>query len=877
MLAKDIRQKFLDFYQQKDHKIIESAPMVLKNDPTLMFTNAGMNQFKDIFLENKKASDKRVANSQKCLRVSGKHNDLEEVGKDTYHHTMFEMLGNWSFGDYFKKEAIEMAWELLTQVYKLDKKSLYVTYFEGSVEDNLGPDDETKKMWESLIDESRILKGNKADNFWEMGDVGPCGPCSEIHIDLRTAEEKSKIDGKELVNAGHPQVVEIWNLVFIQYNRLSDGHLQLLPNRHVDTGMGFERLCMALQKKTSNYDTDLFAPLIKAIGEESKQKYGKNEQTDIAIRVIADHVRAVAFAIADGQLPSNTGAGYVIRRILRRAVRYAFSFLSIQKSFLFTLVKELTEIYAGIYPELQKQQEFIEKVMLEEENNFRKTLESGLKRFDDYISSHSKADKIVDGNFAFELYDTFGFPPDLTALLAEENSFSFDETGFNKAMSLQKKRSKDASKKELDDWVNVSEGENSVFVGYDHLETDCKIIRYRKVQASGKEFYHIILDKTPFYAESGGQTGDKGVLSFEDDTIEIIDTIKENELTIHVSKKQPKDAKSRCRAIVLADNRENTSANHSATHLLHASLKKILGNHVEQKGSLVRADYLRFDFSHFQKMTDEEIRQIEQMVNEKIRENIALDEQRNVPFKEAIAKGATALFGEKYSEEVRVITFEENFSSELCGGTHVQSTGEIGVFKIISESAVSAGVRRIEAVTGQAAENWIYTRLEELSAVKKLLKNPQQITTAVEALLKDNQQMAKKIESLQAEKSGGVKEEIVAKIKEENGIKWFKGILDGSDSKQVKDIAFQLRQQFPDLIFIAGIIQSEKPQICIMISDSFTASHGLDAGKIVREAAVEIKGGGGGQAFFATAGGSDVSKLKSALDKAESIIKNELN
>lgn len=875
MNSTEVRNNFLSYFEEKGHKIVSSAPIVLKHDPSLMFTNAGMNQFKDFFLGDKKAEARRVTNSQKCLRVSGKHNDLEEVGKDTYHHTMFEMLGNWSFGDYFKKEAIEMAWELLTGVYGINAENLYVTYFEGSSEDNLPPDEEARENWQKYVPEERILTGNKKDNFWEMGDTGPCGPCSEIHIDLRSAEEKKKTPGANLVNKDHPQVIEIWNLVFIQFNRLSDGHLQNLPEKHVDTGMGFERLCMVLQGKTSNYDTDLFEPLIQKIEQVSGLKYGKSEKTDMAFRVVADHIRAISFTIADGQAPSNTGAGYVIRRILRRAVRYGYSFLQIDQPFLHELVDELSLLYKDVFSEIHRQQDFLKKLIHDEEQSFRRTLETGLRRFEEYVQTLDTKTKIIDGKFAFELYDTYGFPPDLTALLGEEKGLAFDKTGFEKEMKQQKDRSRAAAKKETGDWVEVSNGAEVKFTGYDNWQTQSRVLKYRAVKQKDKAFYHLVLNQTPFYAESGGQVGDTGMLTTENgENIPVIDTQKENELIVHLVKKLPENLNTTFHAKIDAEKRLKTQANHSATHLLHAALKQVLGNHVEQKGSLVNSEYLRFDFSHSGKMTDEEISKVEAIVNEKIRQNILLTEERDIPFKEAVQKGAMALFGEKYGEKVRIITFDRDFSVELCGGTHVPSTGHIGFFKITQETAISAGVRRIEAMTGKAAEDFVRKHIDELKAVKFLLKNPKEAVKSIEQLLAENNSLKKEIEKLKKEKAGDLKGDLQAKFSEEGGLLWFHEILEDTDANQVKDIAFQFRQQFDNLIFIAGIISNDKPQLNIMIADALVKKHGLNAGQIVREAAKEMQGGGGGQPFFATAGGKYPQGLKAAIEKAVELIKN---
>ncbi|MFN9596577.1 MAG: alanine--tRNA ligase, partial [Bacteroidota bacterium] len=746
MTSAEIRKAFLDFFSEQKHQIVASAPMVVKNDPTLMFTNAGMNQFKDIFLGNSPVKYPRIANSQKCLRVSGKHNDLEEVGVDTYHHTMFEMLGNWSFGDYFKKEALEWAWQLLTDVYKIPKDRLYVTVFEGDEKEQLAFDQEAYDIWKGLIAEDRILRGNKKDNFWEMGDTGPCGPCSEIHVDLRSEQERKAVDGKALVNASHPQVIEIWNNVFMQFNRMADGSLQPLPAKHVDTGMGFERLCMALQDKTSNYDTDVFQPMIRFISSKCGIAYGADEKTDIAMRVMSDHIRAISFAIADGQLPSNNKAGYVIRRILRRAVRYAYSFLNFREPILCDMVPVLATTFEGQFPELDSQQEFIARVIREEENAFLRTLETGIKKFEQYQGSK------IEGAFAFELFDTFGFPIDLTQLMAREKAMEVDMDGFNAAMLEQKTRSRAAAEKDLSDWVQVHEEEESEFIGYDSMETECRILRYREVKTKGNTLYQLVLDRTPFYAESGGQVGDTGYLYTQKEKVRITDTKKENNLIVHYCEKLPSEMDSVFRAEVDRLRRRDITSNHSATHLMHSALRSVLGNHVAQKGSLVNDEITRFDFSHFAKVGDEELERIEQMVNIKIRENIPLNEQRNVPIAKAMELGATALFGEKYGEYVRVITIDKNYSVELCGGTHVGATGEIGLFRIISESSVAAGVRRVEAVTGAAAERLLRNQHRELSELKSLLNNPKDSVKGLQTLLDEQDALRKKLESLYAEK-----------------------------------------------------------------------------------------------------------------------------
>jgi alanyl-tRNA synthetase len=759
MTSSEIRKTFLDFFKSKNHVIVPSAPMVVKNDPTLMFINSGMAPFKDIFLGNQPVKYPRIADTQKCLRVSGKHNDLEEVGIDTYHHTMFEMLGNWSFGDYFKKEAIAWSWELLTVVYKLPNDRLYVTVFEGDEKEKLSFDKDSYDFWKQHIAEDRILKGNKKDNFWEMGDQGPCGPCSEIHVDLRSDDERKKADGKKIVNAGHPQVVEIWNNVFMEFNRKADGSLEPLPAKHVDTGMGFERLCMALQGKTSNYDTDVFQPLIQFIAIRSGIKYGANEKTDIAMRVMSDHIRAITCAIADGQLPSNNKAGYVIRRILRRAVRYGFTFLNLKESFLNKLVPILAEQFKDVFPEIKAQQDFIMRVIAEEENAFLRTLENGIKKFEE------NKNKNISGEFAFELYDTFGFPIDLTQLMARENNLDVDMDGFTKCLQQQKERSRAAAVVDTEDWINVSDNDEVTFVGYDALESDCEIIKYRKVKAKGKEQYQLVLSTTPFYAESGGQVGDTGYIEAGGEKVSITDTQKENNLIIHFADKLPKDLTATFHAVVKKDRRRLITSNHSATHLMHSALKQILGTHVNQKGSLVNENVTRFDFSHFAKVTDEELEKIEHIVNEKIRENILLDERRNVPIKEATEMGATALFGEKYGDFVRVITFDPAYSRELCGGTHVKATGQIGYFKIISESAVAAGVRRVEAITADKAEEYFKQQTEKLQAIQELLNNPKDPVQKIKELLEQNESLQKKLDEFTTEKAKLIKNDLLKKIK----------------------------------------------------------------------------------------------------------------
>ena len=867
MTASEIRQAFLTFFEQKGHKIVESAPIVVKEDPTLMFINAGMNQFKDIFLGDKKTESKRVVDTQKCLRVSGKHNDLEEVGVDTYHHTMFEMLGNWSFGDYFKKDAINWAWELLTEVYKLDKNRLYVSVFEGDKQDNSGLDAEAKDLWLKHVADDKIILGNKKDNFWEMGETGPCGPCSEIHIDLRSDEERAKVDGATLVNADHNQVIEIWNLVFMQYNRKADGSLHPLPNQHVDTGMGFERLVRAVHSMKSNYDSDLFMDTIHELENISGKKYGKNEQADIAFRVIADHLRAVCFAIADGQLPDNNGAGYVIRRILRRAVRYGYSFLGLEKPFMNELVPGFVAKFQAVFPGLSEQKDFIKKVVEQEEKSFLSTLNKGLKLFDVYSN---KGSDNVNGRQAFELYDTFGFPIDLTQLLAKENNIEVDIEEFKIALQEQKNRSRSDAKKESGDWIVVQEDEREEFVGYDYLETDVKITRYREVTVKGKKQYHLVLNLTPFYAESGGQVGDKGVLVGKDDDekIGIIDTQKENQLSIQITEKLPANLNQHFQAKVNLEKRIDTTLNHSATHLLQAALRQVLGDHVVQKGSLVNEKHLRFDFSHFQKVEKAEIEQIENIVNGKIREAIALVEARNVPFEEATKSGAMALFGEKYGDTVRVITFGQDYSVELCGGCHVSNTAQIGSIKIVHEGAVAAGVRRIEAITGAKADAYMKDKVSLVEQIGAELGNPQDILKALQALQKENVDLKSKVETYEASQLGDVKGDLVKGMHTVNGVNSIVEIIQVSNAGQAKDLAFQLKEEIENLFCVLLADIDGKPSISIMVSDNLVKDKGYNAGALIREWAKEVKGGGGGQPFFAQAGGADVSGLPKVKELA---------
>ncbi len=871
MTATEIRQVFLEFFEKKGHKIVESAPIVIKDDPTLMFTNAGMNQFKDIFLGNKTPKATRVTDTQKCLRVSGKHNDLEEVGVDTYHHTMFEMLGNWSFGDYFKEDAINWAWELLTEIYKLEKSRLYVSVFEGDESDGLALDDEAKMLWLNHVPDDRIILGNKKDNFWEMGETGPCGPCSEIHIDLRSDEERALVDGATLVNADHEQVIEIWNLVFMQYNRKADGSLVDLPNQHVDTGMGFERLVRAIHSHQSNYDSDLFMDCIHELEEISGKKYGQDEQTDIAFRVIADHLRAVCFAIADGQLPDNGGAGYVIRRILRRAVRYGYSFLGLEQAFVHKLVPGFVAKFKDVFNGLKEQRDFLTKVVEQEEKSFLNTLNKGLKLFDEFSGNGTKN---ISGQHAFELYDTFGFPIDLTELLANEKEIEVDIDGFNKALQVQKNRSKADAKKESGDWIVLHEGEREEFVGYDYTEIDVKITRYREVEAKGKKLYHLVFNLTPFYAESGGQVGDKGVIigKENDEKISVLDTQKENQLILQITGKLPANLSQGFSANVNSSRREATTLNHSAIHLLQAALREVLGDHVAQKGSLVNEKYLRFDFSHFQKVEKEELEQIESIVNQKIREAIALEEVRNVPFDEAVSKGAMALFGEKYGDTVRVITFDKDYSVELCGGTHVSNTATIGSLKITQETSVAAGVRRIEAITGTRADDMIKSKMTLLETVRAELGNPQDVLKALQALKKENAEVNAKLTEFENQQLGGLKEKLKQSITQINGVNAIVEIVEVANAAQAKDLCFQFKEEIEDLFCVLLADISEKPSISIIISDSLIKDKGWNAGQLIRDWAKEVRGGGGGQPFFAQAGGADPSGLTKVKDLAVNFV-----
>ena len=863
MKANVLRKLYLDFFKSKEHKIVASAPMVVKNDPTLMFTNAGMNQFKDIFLGDSLAKELRIANSQKCLRVSGKHNDLEEVGHDTYHHTMFEMLGSWSFGDYFKDDAINWAWEFLTEICKLDKDRIYVTVFEGSSEDKLEKDNEAFNIWKNHLSEDRILNGNKKDNFWEMGETGPCGPCSEIHFDNRTDAERAEVSAAELVNKDHPQVIEIWNLVFMQYNRFADGSLKSLPNSHVDTGMGFERLTMIMQGVKSNYDTDIFQPLIQAIATKSSMNYGDNEKQDIAMRVIADHIRAIAFSIADGQLPSNVKAGYVVRRILRRAVRYAYTFLNLKSAFMNELVEVLADQMGEQFTELKAQKELIQKVVKEEEESFLRTLEDGLKRIEQITK---KADGEISGKEVFELYDTFGFPVDLTALILDEQNLNFNKEDFNKAMSEQKERSKQAGKVEKGDWIVLIDDEVEEFVGYNTLETEVKITRYRKIISNDVEQYQLVFNITPFYPEGGGQVGDTGLVKSQNDSVKVVDTKKENKLIVHFTNELPNDISADFMAYVDVDSRISSSRNHTATHLLHESLRVILGEHVAQKGSLVNSQYLRFDFSHFSKIDKEEIKKIEEDVNAKILANIILQEHTNLPLSKAEDLGAIMLFGEKYEDVVRMIQFDN--SKELCGGTHVSATGEIGLFKILSESSTSSGIRRIEAITGAQALDYLNDKEDMLKTIGELVKN-KDLKAGVEQLVASNKHLERQLKEFKKANAGNIKEDLLKLVVEVNGIRFIAKEVE-MEAEDMKNVSFQLRKE-DNLAMVLAAKAGEKALLSVMLTDDLVAK-GLNADVMIREIAKEINGGGGGQAFFATAGGSKASGLENALNKAKEII-----
>ena len=865
MESNQVRQAFLDFFRSKQHEIVASAPMVVKNDPTLMFTNAGMNQFKDIFLGNAPRKWPRVADTQKCLRVSGKHNDLEEVGHDTYHHTMFEMLGNWSYGDYFKKEAIDWAWELLTEVYKLDKSRMYATVFEGSEEDGVAFDQEAYDYWRQYLPEDHIIRGNKKDNFWEMGETGPCGPCSEIHFDLRDAEEVAKIPGREMVNMSHPQVIEIWNLVFMQFNRKANGSLEALPAKNVDTGMGFERLCMILQGKKSNYDTDVFQPTISRIAALSGKEYGKDEKADIAMRVIADHLRAISFSIADGQLPANAKAGYVIRRILRRAVRYGYTYLGFTEPFICKLVDGLVQQMGHQFPELVAQQNLIERVIEEEEASFLRTLATGINLLDGVIRKSKGG--IISGKDAFVLYDTYGFPIDLTELIAKEQGVGVDIEEFEKELQVQKERSRNAAAQDVDDWQEVMPIEESKFVGYDTLTSDIRIARYRRVKSKNNVTYQLVFDHTPFYGNSGGQIGDVGYIESANERVDIIATEKENGLIIHISKTLPENPAATFRAVVNADARQKAANNHTATHLVDYALRTVLGTHVEQKGSMVGPMGLRFDFSHFQKVTAEELRQVERLVNQLIRANYPLNENREATMAEAEAAGAIMLFGEKYGDKVRIVNFGP--STELCGGTHASATGNIGFFKIVSESAISAGVRRIEAVTGEAAESVIYTAQDMVTSLEQMLHNPK-VVQAIEKIVESNEALSREVEEMRKEKVATIAENLAKNTPLRGGVRLITHTSE-YQSATLKDLAFALRQRMERMVMVVGNVFDGKPTLNIMLTDDIVAM-GVDAGAVVREAAKLINGGGGGQKHYATAGGKNVDGLQAAIDKATEMI-----
>jgi alanyl-tRNA synthetase len=874
MNSNTVRQKFFDFFISKGHKIVPSAPMVVKDDPTLMFTNAGMNQFKDIFLGNNPSLDLRVANTQKCLRVSGKHNDLEEVGHDTYHHTMFEMLGNWSFGDYFKEEAISWAWEFLTKYINIEKDRLYVTIFEGDASENLDRDTESYEHWKIQLNgnKERIVLGNKKDNFWEMGDTGPCGPCSEIHIDLRDDNDRKTKKGSELVNAGHPQVIEIWNLVFIQYNRKANGSLELLPKRHVDTGMGFERLCRVLQGKASNYDTDIFQPVIEKIAELTNIKYGNSDKEDVAMRVIADHLRAVTFSISDGQLPSNIKAGYVIRRILRRAIRYNYTFLNQKEPLIYKLVAVLVNSMGSTFPELKSQQKLIENVIRDEEKAFLRTLDSGIKLLEGLMmASKSSGSNLISGKKAFELYDTFGFPLDLTQLILRENKMDLNLEEFNREMEVQKNRSRKASETDASDWVTLLSDGSQEFVGYDTLEAEIHISRYRKVKSKKQELFHLIFNRTPFYGESGGQVGDTGYITDGQQRIDILDTIKENNLSIHITKKLPVNIKQTFKAVVDIEARISTANNHTATHILHYALRKVLGKHVEQKGSLVHPDYLRFDFSHYQKITEEQLLEIEYLANDMIRKNDTLEEFRDMPVEMAKELGAMALFGEKYSERVRVIKYGE--SIELCGGTHVPATGSIGLLKIISEDSIAAGIRRIQAYTARKSEEYINYKLGILNDIASIINSTGDLKQSVTALTEQNTELRRLVEEYSRQEARIIKNNLKDKVVEKSGINFLSQIVSANSAAIIKDIAFQMRSEIDNLFLVIGAKIQDKAHLTIMLSDNLVTDRGLHAGKIISEIATEIDGGGGGQAFYATAGGKNADGLRRALEKAEGFIK----
>lgn len=867
MTSKEIRKQFLDFFESKEHLIVPSAPIVLKDDPTLMFNNSGMAQFKDFFLGYKKPTSPRIADTQKCLRVSGKHNDLDDVGKDTYHHTMFEMLGNWSFGDYFKKEAIDWAWELLTEVYKIPKENLYVTVFEGDEKDGTAQDEEALELWKKHIAEDRILFGNKKDNFWEMGETGPCGPCSEIHVDIRSAEEKMKTLGRDLVNQDHPQVIEVWNLVFMQYLRKADGSLEILPSKSIDTGMGFERLAMVLQGKTSNYDTDVFRPLIDDLERISGKKYGVDFTSDVAFRVVVDHLRAVSFVIADGQLPSNSGAGYVIRRILRRAISYGYRFLDLNEAFIYKLIPTLKSQMGEFFPELEKQSQLITDVIKEEETNFLRTIDQGLVRLDNFIQQNSNL-KQIPGDVVFELYDTYGFPADLSRIIAEEKNLSIDEKGFETEMEKQKQRSKSATSFSASDWTILLDDAVEEFIGYDYLESDVKVTRYRQVENKTGTFYQLVFQATPFYAESGGQVGDTGFIENQFEKVEIINTKKENNLIVHFTKELPKYLELPFHAVVDKERRNHIMRNHTATHLLHEALRDVLGTHVEQKGSYVGPDYLRFDFSHFNKLSEDELREVIRQVNTRIAERIPLEEKRSVPFKKALEEGAMALFGEKYGDVVRMIKFGN--SIELCGGTHVQNTADVIMFKLQSESSSAAGIRRIEATTGFAAIEELKDTFNQYNQILAELKNPADPIDAVQKLVDENKELKSQLEKFVLQQAQMEKETWKKSFENINGVN-FLAVRTSLDANTIKQIAFPLRKEIENLFLVVGSDHNGKPSITVSISDELVESKGLNAGQIVRELGKEIQGGGGGQAFFATAGGKDVSGLDRALEKAKSL------
>lgn len=876
MKAVEVRQSFLDFFASKQHKIVPSAPMVVKDDPTLMFTNAGMNQFKDIFLGNAPITSARIANSQKCLRVSGKHNDLEEVGHDSYHHTMFEMLGNWSFGDYFKQEAIDWAWEYLTDVLKIDKNRLYASVFEGNTDDGIEKDEEAYQQWLKHLPAQRIVNGNKKDNFWEMGDTGPCGPCSEIHIDLRADDERNVLPGQELVNKDHPEVIEIWNLVFIQYNRKADGSLVLLPQKHIDTGMGFERLCRVMQKKGSNYDTDVFQSIIREIAAITGIKYGAGKDSDVAMRVIADHIRTISFAITDGQLPSNNKAGYVIRRILRRAVRYAYTFLGVKQPFMARLLPALIESMGIAYPELEARKDLIGKVITEEEESFLRTLSTGITMLDRIIEETQKQNyKVVDGKVAFELYDTFGFPLDLTELILKENGLVVDRKAFELEMEAQKQRARNASTVETDDWVQLIPDDKEEFIGYDFLEADVNLVRYRKVKSKNKELFQLVFNITPFYAESGGQVGDSGYIEANGERVAIMDTKRENNLIIHIAEKLPLDLKARFKAVVDGNKRQMTANNHTATHLLHKALREVLGDHVEQKGSLVHPDYLRFDFAHYQKVSDEELRLIEKKVNQEIRKNYLLEEHRELPIQKAKEMGAVALFGEKYGDIVRTIGFGE--SIELCGGTHVMATGQIGIFRILSEASIAAGIRRIEAVTADKAEEMIDGQSDLLRELGNMFKNQLNIRKNIETLLQENSLLSKQLDGLKQSMMNIEKRSLIDSAANVNGVIVIKAVVKPFLAGNLKDLAFQLRSDIDgEMVALLGGESDGKAQLAIIVSESLTEMGKINAVELVKQVSKEIQGGGGGQAFFATAGGKNPSGLESALIMAMQITKEKL-